>query len=375
MKRNYAGFALTATFAVCAYAWGNEAGDLPMWKANIPVKAEKHFFFDTSAAADGKIYLADGSNAALDVFDARTSTLIAQIPGGFAGVGKSFDTSTPSGVTPVPGTPLVYVGDINAVKVIDVSAQKLVNTIAVSTSGVRADEGCLDPDHHIVMYSSGGEKPPFATFIDTRTQTVVGKLVLDNSTGLEACGYDRKNQNFLLNNDGTQANPKGEVEVIPAASVLAGKPNVEKVFALKGCGAPTGIAIGPDNDALIGCDPDEGSKQISLIIDRRDGKTLAELPFGGADQVAYDPVSKRYFIPAGHHSADGVSQVGRKEAKFDPALGVVDASARRFLGSVPVGVHAHSVAVDGELHRVFVPHAGGATHEFSTPGVSVFATQ
>jgi len=361
-------------FGACA--WGIESVDsLPKWTANIPIKVTKHFAFDTSATADGKYYLADGSNVALDVFDARTMTLLAQIPGDFAGVGKSFDTSSPAGVTPVPGTSLVYVGDVNSVKLIDVSEKKLVKTIAVSTSGIRADEGCLDPEHHVVMYSSGGEKPPFATFIDTQTQAVVGKLSLADSTGLEACAYDAKNRNFMLNNDGTKANPKGEVDVIPVTSVLAGKPAVAKLFALKGCDAPTGIAIGPGNDALIGCDPDEGSKQLTLIIDRSSGKTLAELPFGGADQVVYDPVSKRYFLPAGHHSADGISQVGRKDAKFDSALGVIDAITRHFIGSVPAGIHAHSVAVDGELHRVFVPHAGGMSAEFSSPGVSVFATQ
>ena len=376
MKRAYAGMAIAGAlmFGVCA--WGIESVDsLPKWTANIPIKVTKHFAFDTSATADGKYYLADGSNVALDVFDARTMTLLAQIPGDFAGVGKSFDTSSPAGVTPVPGTSLVYVGDVNSVKLIDVSEKKLVKTIAVSTSGIRADEGCLDPEHHVVMYSSGGEKPPFATFIDTQTQAVVGKLSLADSTGLEACAYDAKNRNFMLNNDGTKANPKGEVDVIPVTSVLAGKPAVAKLFALKGCDAPTGIAIGPGNDALIGCDPDEGSKQLTLIIDRSSGKTLAELPFGGADQVVYDPVSKRYFLPAGHHSADGISQVGRKDAKFDSALGVIDAITRHFIGSVPAGIHAHSVAVDGELHRVFVPHAGGMSAEFSSPGVSVFATQ
>lgn len=376
MKRAYAGIAVVGAVAFGAYAWGAESADsLPTWSANIPIKVAKHFAFDTSAMADGKYYLADGSNVALDVFDAKTMTLLAQIPGDFAGVGKTFDTSSPAGVTPVPGTSLVYVGDINAVKLIDVSEKKLVKTIAVSTSGIRADEGCLDPDHHIVMYSSGGGKPPFATFIDTQTQAVVGKLSLDDSNGLEACGYDPKNKNFMLNNDGTKAHPKGEVDVIPVESVLAGKPSVSRVFGLKGCEAPTGLAIGPGNDALIGCDPDEGSRQTTLIIDRSNGKTLAELPFGGADQVVYDPVSKRYFLPAGHHSADGISQVGRKEAKFDPVLGVVDATTRRFLGSVPAGIHAHSVAVDGESHRIFVPHAGGASAEFASPGVSVFATQ
>jgi hypothetical protein len=376
MKRAYLGLALAGTLAAGAFAWGSDAAEsLPKWIANIPVKSAKPFGFDISAAADGKYYLADGANATLDVFDAKTATLIDQIPADFAGIGASHDKSGPSGVSPLPGTSLVYVGDVNAVKVVDVSSRKLVKTITVSTSGLRADESCLDPEHHIVMFSSGAEQPPFATFINTDSQTVIGKLTLKDSTGLEACAYDPKGKAFVLNNDGTKANPKGEVNVIPVASVLEGKPTVSKVFALKGCEGPSGIAMGPGNDALIACDPDEGGKQTTLIIDRSSGQTLAELPFGGTDEAVYDPVSNRYFLAAGHHSADNVSQVGSKTAKFAPSLGIVDAATRSIVGIVPTAMGAHSVAVDGESHRVFVPHAPGHSEQFAGAGVAVFATE
>ncbi|MGF6756121.1 YncE family protein [Paraburkholderia sp. GAS42] len=376
MKRTYLGLALAGTFAVGAYTWASNAAETaPKWVANIPVTSAKPFGFDISASADGKYYLADGANATLDVFDAKTATLLDQISANFAGIGPSHDKSGPSGVTPVPGTSLVYVGDVNSVKVIDVATKKLVKTITVSASGIRADESCLDPEHHVVMFSSGAEQPPFATFINTERQEVIGKLSLKDSTGLEACAYDPKGKNFVLNNDGTKTNPKGEVDVIPVASVLEGKPVVATVFSLKGCEGPTGLAMGPGNDALIGCDPDEGGKQTTVIIDRTNGKTVAELPFGGADEVVYDPVSNRYFLAAGHHSADNVSQVGSKTAKFDPALGIIDAATRSIVAIVPTTMGAHSVAVDGESHRVFVPHGPGHSEQFAGAGVAVFATE
>ena len=375
MRQAICAAVLAGVAGVGAFAWASDApNNGPKLITNIPVESAKPFGFDISAASDGNYYLANGSNGTLDIFDVKTMTLRDRIPG-FAGIGPTHDKSGPSGVIPIPGSSLVYVGDVNSVKVVDVATKQLVKSIEVSTSGIRADEGCLDPDHHVVMFSSGAEEPPFATFINTDTQAVIAKLPLKDSTGLEACAYDPKQQSFILNNDGTKANPKGEVDLIPVKSVLAGTPEISTVLKLKSCDGPTGLALGPGNDALIGCDPDEGGKQTSVIIDRTNGTTLAELPFGGADEVVYDPISNRYFLAAGHHSADNVSQVGNKAAKFDPALGIVDASTRSLVAIVPTGAGAHSVAVDSESHRVFVPFAKGSSPTYTGTGVSVFATE
>ncbi|RQR35840.1 MULTISPECIES: YncE family protein [unclassified Burkholderia] len=374
MKRTCIALAMMSLTAAAAIAWGADAGG-PKLITTIPVTSEKSFGFDISAVSDGNYYLADGANGTLDVFDATTMKLRDRIKADFAGIGPTHEKSGPSGVLPIPGTSQVYVGDVNAVKVIDVASKQLVKRIEVSASGIRADEGCLDPKHHVAMFSSGAEQPPFVTFINTETQSVIAKMPLADSTGLEACEFDAKNDNFVLNNDGTKANPKGEVDLIPAKSVLEGKPVVQSVFKLKGCEGPTGIALGPGNDALIGCDPDEGGKQTTVIIDRTNGTPLAQLPFGGADEVAYDPVSNRYFLAAGHHSADNVSRVGAKDAKFDSALGIVDASTRSLVAIVPTGKFSHSVAVDGASHHVFVPYGAGSSEQFPGTGVAVFATE
>ncbi|KAB0684976.1 YncE family protein [Burkholderia territorii] len=374
MKRTCIALAMMSLTAAAAIAWGADAGG-PKLITTIPVTSEKSFGFDISAVSDGNYYLADGANGTLDVFDATTMKLRDRIKADFAGIGPTHEKSGPSGVLPIPGTSQVYVGDVNAVKVIDVASKQLVKRIEVSSSGIRADEGCLDPKHHVAMFSSGAEQPPFVTFINTETQSVIAKMPLADSTGLEACEFDPRNDNFVLNNDGTKANPKGEVDLIPAKSVLEGKPIVQTVLRLKGCEGPTGIALGPGNDALIGCDPDEGGKQTTVIIDRTNGTPLAQLPFGGADEVVYDPVSNRYFLAGGHHSADNVSRVGAKDAKFDSALGIVDASTRSLVAIVPTGKFSHSVAVDGASHHVFVPYGAGSSEQFPGTGVAVFATE
>jgi hypothetical protein len=46
----------------------------------------------------------------------------------------------------------------------------------------RVDEGCYDPDDHLVMFASPGDSPPFVTFISTLTQKAVIKHPFDGSS-------------------------------------------------------------------------------------------------------------------------------------------------------------------------------------------------
>ena len=243
-----------------------------------------NFSFDISDvdSARGRMYFTDRNNKGVDVIDIKTNTFLKRITGNFAGcdtgptcAGANNDKSGPDGLNVIPGTNFVYVGDVNGVKIIDVNSDTVVNTVTVSNSGLRADEGCYDPDHKIFMISSPGETPPFATFIDTVTQKIIAKLLFTDpgtgaggppSAGLEACVYDHGTQSFLVNNDGSTANPDGEVDVIPATFVMQGTPaapvvltlptpaagNGFKIFPLGDCD-PTGFTLGPGTDMAIVC--------------------------------------------------------------------------------------------------------------------------
>ncbi len=205
------------------------------------VTAGTNFSFDISAvdSVKGRMYFTDRNNKAVDVIDIRTNTFLKQITGGFAGcdtgptcAGANNDKSGPNGINLIPGTPFIYVGDVNSVKIIDTTSDTVVKTIPIGgNSGLRADEGCYDPDHNIFMINSPGENPPFATFIDVTSQKIIATLLFTDpgsgaggpaSAGLEACAYDHGTQSFLNNNDGSTANPHGEVDVIPAAFIMQG---------------------------------------------------------------------------------------------------------------------------------------------------------
>jgi hypothetical protein len=349
----------------------NVAPPPPKLLANtdVPNASSPPFSFDIGYVEAGKYFLADRNNKAVDVVDTKSNKLIAQIPGPFTGAGATTDESGPDGIVGITGTHTIYVGDVDSIKVIDTDAKKTVNTIAISNSGSRVDEGCYDPDDHLAMYASPGDSPPFATFVSTLTQTPVQKLVFNGSSGLEACAYDPVSKSFLINNDGTSANPAGELDVVTASSAATGDPVVSKSFPLGECG-PTGIVLGPNNDVLIGCDPPAGHSLITVIMDRTSGAIHATVPFGGVDQVDYDPTSNRYFLPARHFVKGGTAAA----SGFDPQMGVVDGTTRQLLFMIPVGTGAHSVAIDSALGQVDVPFQAGAAG-FPNGGISVFSTR
>ncbi|CAB3764579.1 hypothetical protein [Paraburkholderia solisilvae] len=335
----------------------------------VPNAASPAFSFDISFADHGRYFLADRNNKAVDVVDTSSNQLVAQIPGNFTGIGASTENSGPDGLVGLPGTSTLYVGDVNAVKILDTTAQTLTKTIPLTTSGNRVDEGCFDPVDHLVLMANPGDSPPFISFINTDTQTVVTQLTFPGSSGLEACAYDAGTQSFLINNDGTTANPDGELDVIPASSVLSGHPAVSQAFPLGAC-APAGIALGPNEDVMVGCDPAAGSPLITLILDRTHGTVLAKLPFGGVDQITYDPTSNRYFLPARHWTANGIAAA----SGFTPQMAVVDGTSRSIVAQIAVGTGAHSVAVDGPSGQVYVPFQAGSG-AFPNGGISVFTVR
>ena len=381
MNKPLLAFLLVATVAVAGCGGSDSPSSNPASAAatpsapkllsniTVPNTTSPAFSFDISYVEGGRYYLADRNNKSVDVVDTKTKALLAQIPGNFTGAGASTDASGPDGIVGVTGTNTLYVGDVDSVKIVDTSAMQTLKTIPISTSGSRVDEGCYDPDDHLVMFASPGDTPPYVTFISTTTQAVVNKLVFNGSSGLEACVYDPASKNFLINNDGTAANPDGELDVITASSVTSGAPAVSKSFPLGKCG-PAGIALGPNSDVLIGCDPSAGDPLITLILDRNTGTQLASVPFGGVDQVAYDPASNRYFLPARHYVASGTAAA----SGFTPTMGVIDGATRKLIYTVAVGTGAHSVGIDSSLGEVFVPYQPGSA-AFPNGGISVFSTQ
>jgi hypothetical protein len=373
------------------------------------IAAGSAFSFDLGTVVNGKYYLTDRNNKAVDVVD-TTALALTQIKGtganAFFGcaptancVGANNGLSGPDGINSITGTNLIFVGDVNSVKVVDSVSGTVQSTITVGSGGFRADEGCYDADHHLYMISIPDAPTTYAAFINTNTNTVVAKVQwIDTdgnpSGGNEQCQYDSTSQSFLVNNDATLANPHGEIDVFPAASILA-LPAASTVnfltvaglkrFPLGNCD-PTGLALGPGSDAAVECrQGDKGVALTTLIVNRNTGAVVTTVPIGGGDQVAYDARTNRYYVAASRWHASGINDQGGGCSAANPCtpvLAVIDAASRAIVGTYATGNNAHSVAVDPVRGLVFVPYSSSANpsgcgtcvaNGFLSGGISVFA--
>ena len=379
----------------------------PHYVSDIPVpniKAGVNFSFDIGVVAGGRYMFTDRNNASLDQIDIASKTFVKAIQGSgplaFTGLGPGPNSQAgPDGATPV-GT-LIYAGDVNSVKVVDPVAGAVTSKITVSTTGVRADEGCVDPTHGIFMISSPEETPPFATFINTSTQAIVAKVTFTDlsgkpTAGLEACRYDAASDNFYVNVDGSTANPHGELVKLPGASIRA-IPNggTQNYTALAGIAMysegncdPTGLALGPGNDIAVGCrEGTTGAPLLLQIFDRSSGALMASLNAGGGDQLEYDAPTNRYYNAASRWTSSGNASTNgacSAASPCTPVLTIVDAGSRRVAARLNTGNNAHSVAVDPATGLIFVPYSsatspagcpGCAANGFVNGGVSVFAAK
>ena len=349
--------------AVMGYAGHASADEHMVLVDTIDVQSAKGLgAFDISFVDPKKnLYvLADRTNASIDFFNAQDDTFIGRV-GGFQGVVLNPATgaannglSGPDGVTIIGGTQ-VWAGDGDStVKVIDIATFKVIDTI--STGGAnRCDEMAFDANDHILAVANNADTPPFVTLINTDTHQILKKIVFDGSgttpdataTGIEQPQWSPNTGLFYVSvpqitpSDATQ----GGISVIdPTMAVTA-------TYPVSNC-SPAGLALGPDNQAAIGCSASFGKTPNvltqSLVIDLKTGEVVANIPeVGGSDEVWYDSASRHYYFGARNNTDN--------TGKIVPVLGVVDAVSNVYDGSIATSTSAHSVAADKVSHHVFVP--------------------
>jgi hypothetical protein len=325
----------------------------------------------------GEYFLADSTNKTIDVVTTANNKVVAQLTGNFAGVGSTFDTTGPNGVLTVDHR-YVWVGDFGngsnggtggLVRVIDLRTGTLVQTIA--TGGVaRADELCYDAKDHIILIANPGEPlpssggpGPFVTFIDSTTYKVLGQIFMNGQNGaplatdgIEQCQWSSRTGDFYLNipevnGPGNDSASGAVLEISPT------KRTILRTFSLphSECEGPAGMALGPENQALLGCS--DGLKDVpsTVVINIRSGRVIHVLANeDGADEVWFNPGDGHYFL-------------ARSGGVTGPELGVVDAQTGKEDQSAGTAAGAHSVAADPATLKVFVPIP-------STGGTAVCAT-
>jgi hypothetical protein len=300
-------------------------------KIAIPGKPLRAFDISWVDAATAHYYLADRTNASVDVVDTMTNSVVTQI-GGFVGATGNNDTSGPDGILVTFSGEELWAGDGDStVKVVDLRAGKIV--ASVSTGGkARADEFAYDPKDNVILIANDADDPPFLSFISVGTRSVLKKIEFPDATdGLEQPSYDPSTGVFYQAVPASKTNPGGEIAVLDPV-----KMSVTKSYVLNNCN-PHGTAVGPGNQLLAGC----VTAGRSVIIDRTNGSVIADYTNnGGSDEVWYNPGDNHYYL----------AETGAQN------LGVIDA-ATLAASTIQSGVGAHSVAADQALNHVFVPVA------------------
>src|ERR1700730_7063555 len=367
---------------------------VPIPGTNANTTAGKMYVFDISFVdqTTQTYYLADRSNAVVDVVDARTNTLISQISAkpAFKGFTGSNATSGPNGV--VAAFPWLFVTDANS-RVVSINLRN-GNTVGdVSTGGapgLRADELAYDANDGLLLVVNNADTPPFASLIRVNqvsgALTIVKRITFDTMhTGVDATNgaeqpvWEPVTGKFYLSIPQTGPNAKdGAVIRISTAGT------VEVQYPIQFC-QPAGLTVGPNVDLLVGCntvfdtgggvwDPTKNvtAAPLQVIIDARTGSIDAIVAgVGAGDEVWFNSGDGNYYTASSTSPLRPTEVVGATPLTAQGAaiLGVIGARDKALKQLVPTfnvpavttgplahaAGTAHSVAANAKNNHVFVP--------------------
>jgi hypothetical protein len=329
----------------------------------VTAKALASFDISFVDPAIGLYVLGDRTNNAVDLVDTHSNTFLGFCGhGSFQGFTGNNNTSGPDGVL-IRDHREVWVGDGNStVKVFDIAGcsetSTPTHTIATGTpADNRADEMCYDPRNNLVMVANNAASPPFASLISTTSYTVVAKITFDGTNGapkatngIEQCQWNPRTSNFYITVPGVETPDTGHGVV---AVISPQTKTVVKTIdiPLANCATPQGMAVGPDNQILVGCNGSASTTKSSVIISDH-GKILATVANeSGPDEVWFNPGNNHYFL-ARSAAAGGIQKLGIIDAESM----VADAD----ITVAPAGKNAHSVAADSVTNKTFLPIPGGS---------------
>ncbi len=346
-----------AAILLTGTAWGAELKQTGT--IAIPGQTLTNFDIGFVDQKTGQYYLADRSNAAIDIFDTKTDRYTGRV-GMFVGAivkdGKvDNDTSGPDGVVAIETALWAGDGD-STIKIIDLATQKTLATIATGGK-MRVDEMAVDPKDHVFIGVNNAEDPPFATLISTGPDhKIVGKVVFQDATdGAEQPAYNPDDGLFYVSIPELDKEPKhGAVAVIDPRNA-----RLVKMLPVDNC-HPNGLAFGPKHNFVLGCNADgKQMPAVTTIMNSDTGAVIATVPgLGGADMVNYNARNNQYY------TASRANPSG-------PVLGVIDAGTNTLVQEIAIqGGSPHSVTSREANGHVYVPVAAvgggdGTIHVYS----------
>jgi hypothetical protein len=389
-----AGVAMAATAGSAAAQVDNTTPTLvPVPPESTLVNPTQKFSaFDISFAdsVTGDVFIADRSNAGVDIFSGSGLTQISRALG-FVGVdprGNNF--SGPDGVLTVTsgGVTTLYAGDGNStLKVFQFTNPANPGGVAAtfSTGGTtRVDEMAYSPTSHQVLAANNAETPAFGNLFSTNnghlpvaltTTPGVGIQVPTGQGGIPAGGMEQPAWNPLTTVNGGASfwvsipqlgigganDPGGISQISTTGTVLqtiSFNPQLlSGAISSAGCG-PSGLAVASNGNMLVGCNTAGPSQAI--LVDKNGnfiaavGKTPlpGQIGLGGTDEVWYDPFTNKFYATGG---PGGATPGTRFFDVIDPNTGAVLQQV-----DVPTTTSAHSITVNPFNGDVWVPIAANA---------------
>jgi hypothetical protein len=315
-----------------------------------------------------RFYLADRSNAGVDVVDTELNTYVGRVPG-FAGAAGA-NGNGPNGVLITPDK-LLWAGDGNStLQVADVDPThanylKIIQSVSTAdptfpgssqcnngTTNLcnRADELGYDGAHHIIMVANDQPKMvapatthwPYATFVDTKTFKILGQIVFTGAGGAEQPVWNPGMQRFLITLPGTSTQLP-EIAVIDPTHLGLG---IEKTYPINCATIPGGSGFGANGEAL-------GPFQklfvsacgVPIIMNAKTGAIIATISqVGGGDEVWFNPGDNQFYTTSTDNTV----------AAKPTVLGVIDAQSNAWIQNFP-DPGGRNPSAFSENNHIFTP--------------------
>jgi hypothetical protein len=429
--RKYCGTALLAAAALMLAGPGAWAAskkktppELPVLfqgAVPIPVLAPPNntgglFSFDISFVdqTTQTYYLADRSNKAIDVVDAKADLFLMQVSASpaFAGVNGNPELAGPDGVLTANGCIIATDAGNRVVSFTATGTQ--ISDVRITTDPGRADELAFDPKDNLLLVitpaPSGGTPipPPTGTLISVSKTGCV--LTLGTSIpfptatgGAEQPVWDPGTQRFFVSipNVGNDPRDGALFQINPLTA------KIEAMYSVTSC-APAGLALNPTNHTLLlGCNvvfdnmgdtwtgTDPNTAAPTQQIFGTNGLLQAVVPgVGSSDEVWYNAGDDHFYTgSSGSPLAPSVIvPMATSVSQGAAILGVIDGTSQRLDQLVPTfnvpavlpilgpapghpAGGAHSVAANENNNQVFVPLAANNAFPGCTTGCIAIYTR
>jgi hypothetical protein len=332
---------------------------VPADAANVqPGGAFTSFDISFADSVTGNIFIADRSNASVDIFSGSSLTFLGRATG-FAGQQATTSTSGPDGVLTVnsAGVTTLYAGDggstLRVFNATNPAAPSPLQSINSGGGPFRVDEMAYSPTTAQVIAANNANSPAFATLFQTTGGTTPVTIGHGNITipgqvpvgGMEQPVWNVNTGTFFVSIPTFNGSDPGGVVEIHADGTIGRIFNFTTLSggAISSC-SPTGLALGASGNMLVGCG-NAGTQAVLLNVTGT--LTLVGAgTLGGTDEIWYDPTTHNFYVTG--NDATG---------KF---FDIVSDNGAIILQRVdlPATTSAHSITVDPFNGDVFVPLAG-----------------